>query len=51
MVDVSGGTLTVNLPTAVGRQGKLYVIKNNGNGEITVDPFSGEVKASKLMAT
>ncbi len=42
MVAVSGGTFTINLPTAVGVQGKLYVIKNNGTGTITVDPNGSE---------
>ena len=37
MVDVTGGTFNVSLPTAVGRKGKLYVIKNNGGGAVTVD--------------
>ena len=35
MVAVSGGTFTINLPTAVGVQGKLYVIKNNEFLKIT----------------
>ena len=30
MVDVTGNTITVSLPTAVGKKGRLYVIKNNG---------------------
>ena len=42
MVDVTGGTFTVSLPTAVGRKGKLYVIKNNGGGAVTVDPSGSE---------
>jgi hypothetical protein len=42
MVDVTGGTFTVSLPTAVGRQGRLYVIKNNGGGAVTVDPYGSE---------
>jgi hypothetical protein len=29
MVDVTGGTFNVQLQTAVGRQGRLLVIKNN----------------------
>ena len=43
MVDVSGGTFTISLPTAVGRKGKLYVIKNNGTGAVTVEPYSSEL--------
>ena len=42
MVDVTSGTFTVSLPTAVGRQGRLYVIKNNGGGAVTVDPYGSE---------
>ena len=32
------GTFTVNLPTAVGITGKVYIIKNSGSGLITIDP-------------
>ena len=42
MVDITGGTFTVSLPTAVGRQGRLFVIKNNGGGAVTVDPYGSE---------
>jgi len=42
MIDITGGTFTVSLPTAVGQKGRLYVIKNNGGGAVTVDPFGGE---------
>jgi hypothetical protein len=42
MIDVTGGTFTVSLPTAVGVQGRLIVVKNNGGGAVTVDPFGGE---------
>jgi hypothetical protein len=42
MVDVTGGTFTVSLPTAVGVQGRLLVIKNNGGGAVTVDPFGSQ---------
>ena len=42
MIDITGGTFTVSLPTAVGQQGRLYVIKNNGGGAVTVDPFGSE---------
>ena len=31
------GTFTVNLPTAVGRAGQEYVVKNSGAGVITLD--------------
>jgi hypothetical protein len=42
MIDVTGGTFTVSLPTAVGIQGRLLVVKNNGGGAVTVDPFGSE---------
>jgi len=49
MVDVTGGTFTVNLPSAVGRKGRLLVIKNNGGGAVTVDPFGSETIDGKLF--
>jgi hypothetical protein len=42
MVDITGGTFTVSLPTAVGIQGRLIVVKNNGGGAVTVDPYGSE---------
>jgi hypothetical protein len=42
MIDITGGTFTVSLPTAVGVQGRLIVVKNNGGGAVTVDPFGSE---------
>lgn len=36
-IDCTSGTFTVTLPTAVGRAGRTYVIKNSGSGVITVD--------------
>jgi hypothetical protein len=42
MIDASGGTFTVSLPSAGGIQGRLLVIKNNGGGAITVDPYNSE---------
>ena len=42
MIDVTGGTFTVYLPSAVGIQGRLLNIKNNGGGAITVLPVSGQ---------
>jgi hypothetical protein len=37
LCDCTSGTFTVNLPTAIGIEGKVYVIKNSGAGTITVD--------------
>jgi len=42
MIDVTGGTFTVYLPSAVGIQGRLLVIKNNGGGAVTVQPILGQ---------
>jgi hypothetical protein len=40
LVDVTGNTITVILPTAVGVEGKNYVIKNSGSGIVTVETTS-----------
>jgi hypothetical protein len=42
MIDITGGTFNVQLPTAVGVQGKLLAVKNNGGGAVTVFPFGSE---------
>ena len=42
MIDVTGGTFNVQLPTAVGVQGKLLCVKNNGGGAVTVYPYGTE---------
>ena len=42
MIDVTGGTFTVYLPSAVGIQGRLIVVKNNGGGAVTVQPITGQ---------
>lgn len=42
LVDVTGNTITVTLPTAVGINGKNYVIKNSGDGVVTVATTSGQ---------
>lgn len=41
-IDVTGNTITVTLPTAVGINGKNYVIKNSGSGVVTVATTSGQ---------
>lgn len=41
-INCTANTFTVNLPTAVGRTGKQFVIKNSGSGTITVDGNSTE---------
>lgn len=42
LIDVTGNTITVTLPTAVGISGKNYVIKNNGNGVVTLATTSSQ---------
>ncbi len=38
VIHCTSGTFSVNLPTAVGITGKVYIIKNSGSGLITIDP-------------
>jgi hypothetical protein len=43
LIDVTGNTITVTLPSAVlGNSGKNYVIKNSGSGVVTVATTSGQ---------
>jgi len=42
MIDVMGGTFNITLPSAVGIQGRLLVVKNNGGGAVTVQPVLGQ---------
>lgn len=41
-INCTSGTYTVNLPTAVGRAGQIYVTKNSGAGTITLDGSGAE---------
>jgi hypothetical protein len=45
------GTFTVNLPTAVGITGRIYVIKNSGTGTITLDASTTETIDGSLTLT
>ena len=49
MIDVTGGTFNVTLPSAVGIQGRLLVVKNNGGGAVTVQPILGQNIDDKLF--
>jgi hypothetical protein len=49
MVDVTGGTFNVQLPTAVGVQGRLLAIKNNGGGAVTILPYGSEKIDDKTL--
>ena len=51
LIDVTGNTITVTLPTAVGINGKNYVIKNSGNGVVTVATTSGQTIDSVVSKT
>jgi len=42
LVDITGNTITVTLPTAIGVNGKNYVIKNRGMGVVTVATTSSQ---------
>ena len=43
MVEVESGTVTVTLPSAVGIDGKIYIIKNSGTGVVTIDTTSSQL--------
>ncbi len=42
-IDCTANTFTVTLPTAVGRAGRRFCIKNSGSGTITLDADGSEV--------
>lgn len=50
-LNVTSGTFTQPLPTAVGISGKIYVIKNSGAGTVTVDAAGVELIDGALTAT
>lgn len=41
-IDVTANSVTITLPTAVGVAGRTYVIKNSGDGIVTVDGHASE---------
>lgn len=49
-VNVTSGTFTLTLPTAVGIAGRIYVIKNSGTGTVTVDANGSETIDGALTA-
>jgi hypothetical protein len=49
VIHCTSGTFTVNLPTAVGVQGKVYIVKNSGSGLITIDPNGTQAIDGALM--
>jgi hypothetical protein len=42
LIDVTGNTINVTLPTAVGIEGKNYVVKNSASGVVTVATTSSQ---------
>jgi len=42
LVNATSGTFTITLPTSVGISGKQYIIKNSGNGVITINTTSSQ---------
>lgn len=50
-IDCTSGTFDVDLPTAVGITGRIYVVKNSGVGTITIDPSGAELIDSLATAT
>lgn len=42
-INTTSGTFTLNLPTAVGITGRIYVAKNSGAGVVTLDGAGGEL--------
>jgi hypothetical protein len=50
-VECTSNTFDINLPTAVGRTGRIYNIKNTGTGTITVKPFDAQTIDGELTQT
>jgi hypothetical protein len=51
LIDCTSNTFTVSLPTAVGIDGKIYIVKNSGSGTITVDPNGSQTIDGALTKT
>jgi hypothetical protein len=52
LIDITGNTITVTLPPAVGISGKNYVIKNRATGVVTVSTTSSQTidgSSSKIL--
>lgn len=41
-IHITSGNSTVTLPTAVGRQGQVFVVKNGGTGNVSIAPNGAE---------
>jgi len=51
LIDCTSNTFTVTLPTAVGIDGKIYIVKNSGSGTITIDPNGSQTIDGALTKT
>lgn len=53
LVDCSGGNITINLPTAIGASGNMFIIKkiDSTANSIIVDPFSTQTIDGSATAT
>jgi hypothetical protein len=50
-IDCTSGTFNITLPTAVGIAGKIYIVKNSGNGVITLNTTSSQTIDGSLTKT
>ena len=50
-IDCTSGTFSVTLPTAVGIAGKIHIVKNTGNGVITINTTSSQTIDDSLTKT
>ncbi|MFA5207147.1 MAG: hypothetical protein WC428_00455 [Candidatus Paceibacterota bacterium] len=51
IIDVTGGTFTLMLPTAVGKRGKQYIIKNSNTGVLTIACYGAQTIDGITTAT
>ena len=47
-VNVTANSPTITLPTAIGIQGNIYIIKNSGNGLVTLNTLLGQTIDNQL---
>ena len=51
LINATSGTFVITLPTAVGISGKQYIIKNSGNGTITLETTSSQTIDGNVSIT
>ena len=49
-VDTSGGSITINLPTAIGNAAS-YTISNRGSNSVVIDPFGAQTINGNVTQT